>query len=313
MPLSIRSSGVPFDLSPVILLLGVGIWLAATALTVAVAALIVVRLPPTYFSEDAATHAARLAPWRSARALAQNALGLVLIAVGLVMSVPGIPGQGLLTVLIGLMLVDFPGRRRLERALARRRGLLAFADARSPLSLITRGPMIVRDLDVLRRAATSAEVDVTFSIPTLDLDIWRRTEPGTAPPRQRLRALRMLIDAGIDTGVGIAPILPGISDRPELLADVVKAARDAGATNVWCNVLYLQPGTREHFMEHLARDWPELVPSYLALYRHPYPERATTEPIKSAVAALKKRFDVADRRARPLEPRPGAEQLALAI
>jgi len=66
-------------------------------------------------------------------------------------------------------------------------------------------------------------------------------------------------------------------------------------------------------MEHLARDWPELVPSYLALYRHPYPERATTEPIKSAVAALKKRFDVADRRARPLEPRPGAEQLALAI
>jgi len=125
MPLSIRSSGVPFDLSPVILLLGVGIWLAATALTVAVAAVIVVRLPPTYFSEDAATHAARLAPWRSARALAQNALGLVLIAVGLVMSVPGIPGQGLLTVLIGLMLVDFPGRRRLERALARRRGLLA--------------------------------------------------------------------------------------------------------------------------------------------------------------------------------------------
>jgi len=200
------------------------------------------------------------------------------------------------------------GRYRLTRAC-----LLAFADARSPLSLITRGPMIVRDLDVLRRAATSAEVDVTFSIPTLDLDIWRRTEPGTAPPRQRLRALRMLIDAGIDTGVGIAPILPGISDRPELLAEVVKAARDAGATNVWCNVLYLQPGTREHFMEHLARDWPELVPSYLALYRHPYPERATTEPIKSAVAALKKRFDVADRRARPLEPRPGAEQLALAI
>jgi DNA repair photolyase len=83
--------------------------------------------------------------------------------------------------------------------------LQAFAEARSPFSLITRGPMIVRDLDVLRRAAMAAEVDVTFSIPTLDLDVWRRTEPGTAPPRQRLRALRMLIDAGIDTGVGIAP------------------------------------------------------------------------------------------------------------
>jgi len=133
------------------------------------------------------------------------------------------------------------------------------------------------------------------------------------PPRQRLRVLRTLIDAGIDAGVGIAPVLPGLSDRPELLADVVRAARDAGATDVWCNVLDLQPGTREHVMEHLARDWPELVPSYLALYRRPYPDRATTEPVKSTVAALKTRFAIADRRARPLVPRPAAEQLALAI
>jgi hypothetical protein len=66
-------------------------------------------------------------------------------------------------------------------------------------------------------------------------------------------------------------------------------------------------------MEHLARDWPELVPSYLALYRRPYPDRATTEPIKSVVTTLKKRYDIADRRVRPLEPRPAAEQLALAI
>src|SRR5438128_578493 len=200
------------------------------------------------------------------------------------------------------------GRYRLTRAC-----LEVFADARSPFSIITRGPMIVRDLDVLRRAATRAEVHVTFSVPTLHTEIWRRTEPGTATPRQRPRALRMLIDAGIDAGVGIAPVLPGISDRPELLADVVRAARDAGATNVWCNVLYLQPGTREPFMEHLARDWPELVPSYLALYRRPYPGRATTEPVKGTVAALKKRFGVADRRVRPLEPSPAAEQLALAI
>ncbi len=200
------------------------------------------------------------------------------------------------------------GRYRLTRAC-----LEVFAEARSPFSIITRGPMILRDLDVLRRAATRADVHVTFSIPTLDAEIWRRTEPGTAPPRQRLRVLRMLIDAGIDAGVGIAPVLPGLSDRPELLADVVRAARDAGATGVWCNVLYLQPGTREHFMEHLARDWPELVPSYLALYSRPYPDRATTDPVKSTVAALTKRFAIADRRARPLVPRAAAEQLALAI
>ena len=200
------------------------------------------------------------------------------------------------------------GRYRLTRAC-----LQAFADARSPFSVITRGPMIVRDLDVLARAATGASVDVTFSIPTLDLEIWRRTEPGTAPPRQRLRALRMLVDAGIDAGVGIAPVLPGISDRPALLADVVKAARDAGATRVWCNVLYLQPGTREHFLEHLARDWPELVPSYLALYRRPYPGHLTTEPIKRTVETLAKRFAIADRRGRPLEPAEAPAQLSLAI
>jgi DNA repair photolyase len=200
------------------------------------------------------------------------------------------------------------GRYRITRAC-----LEAFADARSPFSLITRGPLVVRDVDVLQRAARRAEVDVTFSVPTLDPEIWRRTEPGTAPPRQRLRALRILIDAGIDAGVGIAPILPGISDRPELLADVVRAARDAGATNVWCNVLYLQPGTREHFLEHLARDWPELLPRYLALYRSPYPGRAATAQVKDEVAALKRRFAIADRREQPLEPPAAPEQLSLAM
>jgi DNA repair photolyase len=194
-----------------------------------------------------------------------------------------------------------------------RRCLQVFADARSPFSLITRGPLVVRDVDVLQRAAARAEVDVTFSVPTLDLAIWRRTEPGTAPPRQRLRALRTLVDAGIDAGVGIAPILPGLSDKPELLADVVRAARDAGATNVWCNVLYLQRGTREHFLEHLARDWPELLPRYLAIYRTPYPGRAVTAPVKEEVAALERRFAIADRRQRPLEPPPVPQQLSLAM
>jgi hypothetical protein len=116
---------VSIDLSPVTLLLAAALWLAATAVTLAVAAAVVVRLPPTYFSEDAAAHADRVAPWRSPRSLVRNAFGLVLVVLGLAMSIPGIPGQGLLTVLIGLMLVDFPGRRGLEKALARRPGILA--------------------------------------------------------------------------------------------------------------------------------------------------------------------------------------------
>jgi DNA repair photolyase len=200
------------------------------------------------------------------------------------------------------------GRYRITRAC-----LQALGEARNPLSLITRGPMVVRDVDVLAWAARRAEVDVTFSIPTLDVDVWRRTEPGTAPPRSRLRALKLLVDAGIDAGVGIAPVLPGITDTPEGLAAVVRAARDAGATNVWCNVLYLQPGTREHFLDHLARDWPELLDRYRELYRRPYLDRAHTEPVRAEVAALRKTFAIADRRVAPLEPDPAPEQLALDI
>jgi DNA repair photolyase len=200
------------------------------------------------------------------------------------------------------------GRYRITRGC-----LQVFAAARNPFSIVTRGPMVVRDIDVLQTAARRAEVDVHFSIPTLDLDIWRRTEPGTAPPRQRLRALRMLIDAGIDAGVGMAPILPGLSDDPARLAEVVRAAREAGATGVWCNVLHLQPGAREHFLESLARHWPELLPRYEQMYRGAYPERRESDPIKAQVAALRREFAIADRRVRPLEPPPAPEQLPLAM
>src|SRR6476619_8456128 len=126
--------------------------------------------------------------------------------------------------------------------------------------------MIVRDLDVLVDAAKRAEVGIFFSVPTLDEDVWRRTEPGTPPPERRLDAVRLLVEAGIKAGVGMAPILPGISDRPDQLERVVCAAREAGATSIWANVLYLRPGTREHFLETLARDWPEELERYERLY-----------------------------------------------
>jgi DNA repair photolyase len=200
------------------------------------------------------------------------------------------------------------GRYRLTR-----RCLRVLAAARNPFSIVTRGPMIVRDVDVLQEAARRAEVGVSFSIPTLDVDVWRRTEPGTAPPRQRLRALRVLVDAGIDAGVGMAPILPGISDHPSQLADVVRAAREAGATGVWCSVLHLRPGTREHFLESLAQHWPALLPRYDELYRASYLDRRDTEPIRQRVAALRARFAIADRRMRPLEPPPSPSQLQLAM
>ena len=119
---------------------------------------------------------------------------------------------------------------------------------------------------MLAEASRRADVSVTFSVPTVDDEVWRTTEPGTAPPRQRLRALRELVQAGVRAGVGMAPILPGLSDHPSQLARVVEAAREAGACGVWANLLYLRPGTREHFLSCLARDWPELLPEYERLY-----------------------------------------------
>jgi DNA repair photolyase len=199
------------------------------------------------------------------------------------------------------------GRYRLTRAC-----LEALGEASNPFSLITRGPLIVRDVDVLAEAARRAEVSVTFSIPTLDDEVWRRTEPGTAPPRQRLRALSRLVDAGIRASVGRAPILPGISDKPELLADVVRAAREAGACAVWANTLYLKPGTREHYLDCLARDWPELVPEYERLYgRRAYLPQAESGPVRDEVRRLAREHGIGDRRRVRLAPPAAPEQLEL--
>ena len=136
------------------------------------------------------------------------------------------------------------GRYRLTRAC-----LEALAASRTPVSIITRGPLIVRDVDVLGRAAAGAGVVVNVSIPTLDADVWRTTEPGTAPPASRLEAVRRLAEAGIPVSVAVAPILPGLSDSEPSLAAVVRAARDAGAGTIWASMVNLRPGTREHFLD----------------------------------------------------------------
>src|SRR4051794_26339280 len=204
------------------------------------------------------------------------------------------------------------GRFRLTRG-----AIEALGDARTPIGFITRGPMIVRDVDVLSYASERAEVGVTFSVPTLDPTIWRLTEPGTAPPQQRLRALRTLVDAGIDASVGMAPILPGLSDDPAKMADVVRAARDAGATSIWTNVLSLRPGPREHFLDNLARDGPAPLPMYERLYAgRAYVSKDVLEPVRGHVRDLARTHEIADRRSTPLRPSvadiAAGEQLSMA-
>jgi DNA repair photolyase len=202
------------------------------------------------------------------------------------------------------------GTYRLTRAC-----LQAFADFASPAGLITRGPMIVRDIDVLASLARCAQANITFSIPTLDDEVWRRTEPGTAHPRQRLRAVERLSAAGLRVGVGMAPILPGLSDGPDQIEAVVRAARDAGASHLWSGLLHLRDGTRQHFLDTLERYWPELLPRYLADYRTgPYLKPEKTKPVQRTVSGLVSQFGLGSDRREFLAPPPAPpepQQLSL--
>jgi DNA repair photolyase len=199
------------------------------------------------------------------------------------------------------------GRYRLTRGC-----LEALRDASQPFSIITRGPLIVRDADLLAETSRRADVSVTFSVPTLDHDVWRTTEPGTSPPTQRLRALKTLVDHGVRASVGMAPLLPGLSDSPDQIRRVVEAARQAGACGIWANVLYLKPGTKEHFLDCLAHDWPELLPGYENLYaRRAYLAAADTAPAREEVRRLALAHGIRDRRPEPLRPPPKPEQLSL--
>lgn len=192
-----------------------------------------------------------------------------------------------------------------------RRCLEALSAYRTPVGLITKGTMIVRDIDVLVELSRRARTTVCFSVPTVDPVVWSRTEPGTPPPWKRLKVMKQLVDAGVEAGVGMAPVLPGLSDAPAQLEATVSAAAEAGACFLWANIVYLKPGTKEHFMAFLDREYPHLTPRYRELFPEAYAPREAKVPIAEAVARLKRRHGVADRRAWRAQPPPEPVQLAL--
>ena len=147
------------------------------------------------------------------------------------------------------------------------RGVLeALAERSNPFSILTKSPLVVRDLDVITRAAERSEVSVYFSIGTLDERVWRLTEPGAPHPRRRIDAMTAFAKAGVRTGALVAPILPGLSDRPEQLRAVVRAINNAGGRLLGIGPLHLRPGLREHFLDWLAGVDPALHADYLRRY-----------------------------------------------
>lgn len=163
----------------------------------------------------------------------------------------------------------------------------AMTDYRNPFSILTKGTLILRDIELLKDAAAVTDVAAALSIPTLDGDAWRKSEPGTPHPRKRMDAVRRLNEAGIPCGVMVAPVLPRITDDPKLLMDVVSAAVDAGATHITPILLHLRPVVREEYMGWLTETFPDLVGTYEEMYaKHAYGPKEDRTALQNRVRGL---------------------------
>jgi DNA repair photolyase len=161
----------------------------------------------------------------------------------------------------------------------------ALTEHANPFSILTKSALVLRDLDLISEAARHTEVSVNFSIGTLDEQVWRATEPGTPHPKRRIAAMRAMAEAGVTTGALIAPVLPGLSDSPEQLAEVAAAIRGAGGRVMGTVPLHLRPGVREHFLGWLAGVDPELHADYQRRYaRSSYAPARYAERIRSLTA-----------------------------
>ena len=175
------------------------------------------------------------------------------------------------------------GRYHLTRGIVE-----VLAEHRNPFSILTKSTLVLRDLDLLRAAAGRCRVRVDLSIGTLDRDVWRLTEPGTPPPEQRMEAVRRLNESGIECGVLVAPVLPGLSDAEDQLRAVTAAAVGAGAVSVAPIALHLRRGVRSHVLDWLAAERPDLVRLYerrfaAGAYQGPGEQQRIADIVRSAL------------------------------
>jgi DNA repair photolyase len=175
------------------------------------------------------------------------------------------------------------GRYHLTRGIVE-----VLAEAKNPFSILTKSTLVLRDLELLSYASSRTSVRCNLSIGTLDEGVWKATEPKTPHPRRRLEAVRRLNEAGIPTGVLVAPIIPGWSDDPAQLEELTEACLDAGAVSVTPVALHLRPGVKDHFLGFLSDSKPDLGRELRRRYRGSYlsePERQrVTAPVLRVLA-----------------------------
>lgn len=167
-----------------------------------------------------------------------------------------------------------------------RKCLEVLVGAATPFSIVTKGPMVVRDVDVLQRAGTSARVYV--SVPSVDLAACARLEPGTAPPGQRLRAAQALFEAGVDVGILMMPLVPGITTSRRAIERTVEAIARSGVPLAGAGVAHLEAGVREHFFGFLERDFPSLLAGYERLYAGAYARADYVSAVKASIQAARR-------------------------
>ena len=177
-----------------------------------------------------------------------------------------------------------------------RRSLEALLAAKTPTGLVTKGPMVIRDADLLAEIGKGAGCTVHMSVPTVDETAWAALEPGTAHPLQRLRAVRALRKAGVNAGVLMAPIVPGFTTERSRLEATIRAIAEHDAAFMGANLLYLKGGTKDHFLGFLRAEFPHLIQGYERLYPGAYAPKPYAEAVRTLVHTLQERYDLRRRR-----------------
>ncbi|HEV2857976.1 MAG TPA: radical SAM protein [Solirubrobacterales bacterium] len=185
--------------------------------------------------------------------------------------------------------------------------LEALEAAETPMTVLTKSPLVLRDIDLFERMAKKVPVSVNVSVPTLDETAWRATEPHTPSPAARLDAVEELRARGIESGVLVAPLMPGINDDPEQVRPILERAKEADASFLTGIALHLRGEVKDVFFGWLETKRPDLLPKYEQLYRG----RAYLQPEqrKQATRALKRWGRSRATRSRQAAPRTGGADL----